>query len=106
MALRRAAAWLGLADQARIDLVDTPKASSVPFDLREGSAGLVMLAVVPITSGTSGGELLGVVVVGHLFNHDHTLVDRIKEVAGVDTATIFLGDLRVSTNVPDEQGER
>jgi two-component system NtrC family sensor kinase len=52
------------------------------------------------------GELLGTVLVGHLFNRDFTLVDRIKEVAGVDTATIFFGDLRVSTNVEDEAGNR
>ena len=32
-------------------------------------------------------------------------MDRIKEVAGVDTATIFFGDLRVSTNV-DDAGNR
>jgi hypothetical protein len=40
----------------------------------------------------------------HLFNNDSPLVDRIKEAAGVDTATIFFGDLRVSTNVLDEDG--
>ncbi len=45
-------------------------------------------------------------MVGHLFNNDFTLVDRIKEVAGVDTSTIFLGDQRVSTNVLDETGNR
>jgi two-component system NtrC family sensor kinase len=41
-----------------------------------------------------------------MFNNDFTLVDRIKAVAGVDTSTIFLGDLRVSTNVLNELGER
>jgi two-component system NtrC family sensor kinase len=47
------------------------------------------------------------VLAAHLFNNDFTLVDRIKEVAGVDTVTIFFGDLRVSTNVPlNETGER
>ncbi len=34
------------------------------------------------------------------------LVDRIKTVAGIDTVTIFLGDLRVSTNVMTLEGER
>jgi two-component system, NtrC family, sensor kinase len=53
------------------------------------------------------GRVLGAVLVGHLFNNDFTLVDRIKAVAGVDTVTIFFGDLRVSTNVPlDEAGDR
>jgi two-component system NtrC family sensor kinase len=60
--------------------------------------------VAPILS--EDGQLLGAVLVGHLFNKDFTLVDRIQEVAGVDTATIFFGDLRVSTNVEDEAGQR
>jgi hypothetical protein len=41
-----------------------------------------------------------------MFNNDFTLVDRIKELASIDTATLFLGDLRVSTNVMAEAGER
>jgi two-component system NtrC family sensor kinase len=94
-----------LDEQARIILIDTPKAAVEPFDPREGTAGLVLIAVAPILS--EGGELAGSVLVGHLFNNDFTLVDRIKRVAGVDTVTIFFGDLRVSTNVPlDETGKR
>jgi two-component system NtrC family sensor kinase len=60
--------------------------------------------VYPIQNGEAASKAF--VVVAHLFNNDFTLVDRIKEIAGVDTATIFFGDLRVSTNVPDEQGNR
>ncbi len=98
-------AWVGLADQARIPLIDTPKAAPEPYDPREGTAGLVLLSVAPVIS--EGGERIGSVLTGHLFNNDFTLVDRIKEVAGVDTVTIFFGDLRVSTNVPlDETGNR
>lgn len=96
--------WLGLDDQARITLIDTPKAAPEPFDPREGTAGLVLMSVAPVLG--DDGTLLGSVVVGHLFNRDFALVDRIKEVAGVDTATIFFGDLRVSTNVEDEAGQR
>jgi two-component system NtrC family sensor kinase len=96
--------WLGLDEQARIPLIDTPRAAPAPYDRREGTAGLVLLAAAPIIS--RAGDLEGSVLVGHLFNNDFTLVDRIKEVAGVDTATIFFGDLRVSTNVLDEEGNR
>jgi two-component system, NtrC family, sensor kinase len=98
--------WLGLASQARIDLVDTPGSSPVPYDPQEGTAGLVLMAVAPVTANSPGGDLIGAVVIGHLINQDYTLVDRIKEVAGVDTSTIFQGDMRVSTNVPNEKGER
>jgi two-component system NtrC family sensor kinase len=96
--------WLGLEGQAHIPLIDTPKAAPAPFDPREGTAGLVLLGAAPIIS--EAGDQLGSVLVGHLFNNDFTLVDRIKRVAGVDTATIFFGDLRVSTNVLDEGGSR
>ena len=95
---------LGLAEQARITIVDTPKAAPQPFDPREGTAGLTLTSVAPVVDDT--GAVIGAVLVGHLFNNDFTIVDRIKEVAGVDTATIFFGDLRVSTNVLDGEGQR
>ncbi len=97
-------AFLGLAEQASITLVDTPKAAPEPFDPREGTAGLALTSVAPVLDDQ--GATLGAVMVGHLFNNDFTIVDRIKEVAGVDTVTIFFGDLRVSTNVLDEKGQR
>jgi two-component system NtrC family sensor kinase len=95
---------VGLDEQARVELVDTPKAAPEPYDPRAGTAGLAVVGVAPVYD--EAGGLLGTVVSMHLFNNDFTLVDRIQEVAGVDTATIFFGDLRVSTNVLDESGER
>ncbi len=95
---------INLAEQVRIPLIDTPRASPELYDPREGRAALVLMAVCPVYD--SSAELLGFVVVLHLFNRDFTLVDRIKETAGVDTVTIFLGDQRVSTNVRTESGER
>lgn len=92
-----------LAEKARIPLLDTPRAAPQPYDPREGSAGLALVAVAPLQQK---GQVLGAVVVFHLINNDFTLVDRIKTVAGVDTVTIFLGDQRVSTNVLTEQGQR
>jgi two-component system NtrC family sensor kinase len=95
---------VGLADQARITLVDTPKAAPTPFDPREGSAGLALVGVSPILD--ADGHVVGAAVAFHLFNNDFTLVDRIKDVAGIDTVTIFFGDLRVSTNVLTLEGQR
>jgi len=95
---------IGLAEQAHIPLIETPRAAPEPFDPREGTAGLALTAVAPARGPSN--ELLGFVVVMQLFNRDFTLVDRIKQVAGVDTSTIFLGDWRVSTNVLTETGER
>ncbi len=95
---------VGLAGQARVALIDTPKAAPELYDAREGTAGLALIGVAPVKD--ESGQVAGAVVAMHLFNNDFTLVDRIKVVAGVDTATIFFGDLRVSTNVLDERGER
>lgn len=95
---------VNLKQQAAIPLLETPLAAPQPFDPREGSAGLTLTGVYPVFNPR--GAMAGAIVSVYLFNNDFTLVDRIKEVAGVDTVTIFLGDLRVSTNVLDEEGKR
>jgi len=97
-------AQMGLDEQARIALIDTPLAAPETFDPREGTAGLALVAVFPLQD--KQGALLGTLVAAYLFNNDFTLVDRIKEVAGIDTVTIFFGDLRVSTNVTTKEGKR
>ncbi len=94
---------VGLEEQARIPLIDTPLAALQPFDPREGTAGLALTSVTPIIEN---GSVTGAVLVAYLFNNDFTLVDRIREVAGIDTVTVFFGDLRVSTNVMTTEGER
>jgi len=66
-----------LDEQARIELIDTPKAAPKPFDPREGSAGLALAGVSPLRD--EKGELIGAVVAAYMFNNDYTLVDRIKQ---------------------------
>jgi two-component system NtrC family sensor kinase len=95
---------VGLAQQASIQLLQTPRAAPEPFDPSEGTAGLTLTGVSLLRDNK--GTVIGAVVTAYLFNNDFTLVDRIKQVAGVDTVTIFFGDLRVSTNVMTESGER
>jgi signal transduction histidine kinase len=95
---------VGLADQARVPVLETARAAPGLFDPREGSAGLALIGVAPLKNGE--GPPRGAVLSAYLFNNDFTLVDRIKQVAGIDTVTIFLGDLRVSTNVMTGQGRR
>ena len=94
----------GLAQQARIEILDTPKAHPDLIDPREKTDGLALISSSPIISDSD--EIIGAVTTLHLLNNDFTLVDKIKDVAGVDTVTIFLGDLRVSTNVMTQEGER
>lgn len=95
---------LGLAEQARLEVLDTPLAAPQLYDPREGTAGLTLTGAYPLADAE--GNLVAVIVAGYLFNNDFTLVDRIRDVAGIDTVTIFFGDLRVSTNVATEAGER
>jgi two-component system NtrC family sensor kinase len=97
-------AKVGLDGQALIPVLDTPKAAPELYDSREGTAGLGLVSVSPVKD--KNGNVTGAVLAMHLFNNDFTLVDRIKSVAGIDTVTIFLGDLRVSTNVMTLEGER
>lgn len=94
---------VGMGESARVPILETPKAARGLFDERERSAGLGLAAVSPVR-GQDG--VVGVVVVFHLFNNDFTLVDEIKTSTRVDTATIFFGDVRVSTNVMTADGER
>ncbi|HMK09682.1 MAG TPA: cache domain-containing protein, partial [Anaerolineales bacterium] len=95
---------VGLADQARTPIRDTPRAAPELYDAREGTAGLAMVGVAPLVD--AAGEGRGAILSAYLFNNDFTLVDRIKQAAGIDTVTIFLGDERVSTNVMTGQGSR
>ncbi|MCJ7700836.1 MAG: cache domain-containing protein [Anaerolineales bacterium] len=96
-------AQLGLAEQAYIALIDTPRAAEQPFDPREGAAGLALVGVSPIQIN---GRIEGAAVVTHILNNDFTMVDQIRDAALVDSVTIFFGDLRVSTNVMTEDGQR
>ena len=97
-------AHVGLDKQANIVIQTTPQASSKPFDPLEGTAGLAIVGVYPLIS--ENGSLAGAVLTAYLFNNDFSLVDYIKNKAKVETMTIFLGDLRVSTNVSDDHGVR
>lgn len=94
----------GLATQACIEIRDTPRASAALCDPSEGRAGLTLTGVTPVPG--EDGRVLGAAMAFHLFNNDFSLVDQIKEAALIDSATIFHGDLRVSTNVLTPDGQR
>ncbi|MGB9639400.1 MAG: cache domain-containing protein [Anaerolineales bacterium] len=94
---------LGLGSQAFVPVLPTEKAAPKLFDVREGKAGLVLISISPVIVN---GETIGAVTVFHLLNNDYTLVDHIKNVAGIDTVTIFFGDQRISTNVVTNDGRR
>lgn len=74
--------------------------------------GMLMGSAVPIILD---GELKGIIQMGNLLNGATEEVDRIREGVfenknynkkPVGTATIFMGDLRISTNVLNDKGSR
>ncbi len=100
-----------LAERARIKLVPTERAE--PRTEAEETSAMMMKAAVPVFSERE--ELVGVLYGGHVLNRDNDIVDRVKEIVyhgetykGKDagTATIFQGDLRISTNVRRDDGTR
>ncbi|MBU8914058.1 MAG: cache domain-containing protein, partial [Spirochaetales bacterium] len=99
-----------LAEIARISLVETPMAA--PRDEPVETDGMTIAAAVPIFYQ---GALIGSIYGGVLLNRDREIVDGVRDTVfleerfrgrDIGTVTIFLRDLRVSTNVLDSEGNR
>ena len=100
-----------LVEQARIEFIPTPKAKPT---LETGrTSGMMIKAGAPIFG--YDGRLLGVLYGGNLLNRNYKIVDKVKETVyqgvkydgkDIGTATIFQGDLRISTNVQRMDGTR
>jgi two-component system NtrC family sensor kinase len=101
----------GLAKKASIpSILPSREARKEPL---EETSGMVLKSAHPIVD--FNGEVLGVITGGILLNRNYEIVDEIKNIVFRDakykgreigTATIFLGDLRISTNVMDKEGHR
>jgi two-component system NtrC family sensor kinase len=100
-----------LADRAYMKFVPTPKAAPRAED--KETSGMMLKAASSVID--EHGNMLGVLYGGILVNRTYEIVDRVKELVYKDetykdreigTATIFQHDLRISTNVRNEKGER
>jgi two-component system, NtrC family, sensor kinase len=100
-----------LADSAFFSLVPTPKEK--PIEKLDQTYGMILKSAYPVVDAR--GRVLGVLVGGILLNRKYEIVDRIKNIVFRDakykgkeigTATIFLGEWRISTNVIDKEGHR
>jgi two-component system NtrC family sensor kinase len=100
-----------LPDAARLELVETRGAR--PRDDTVETDGLVLLAAAPVVDYS--GEVIGALYGGLLLTRRVEIVDRIKETLfegaqyegrDIGTATIFLDDVRIATNVVNEDGAR
>jgi len=101
----------GLAKQIELPLVDTPRA--VPTSRVRENRGMVVRAVYPVRN--AAGELVALLDGGVLLNNNFTFVDDIRDLVygpgsvpdeGWGTVTVFLNDVRISTNVPLRRGQR
>jgi two-component system, NtrC family, sensor kinase len=99
-----------LAEKARVDVIPTP--GTQPKSERAVTSGLALGAAVPVVHE---GEVLGVLYGGVLLNRDTKLVDTVEGIVfheeeykgrSVGRASVFLGDVRIATNVPAQDGGR
>ena len=102
---------LSLSVQAETPLIPTRNAR--PDERLEEKRGLMIHAAAPVRDAT--GRLLGVLEGGLLLNKNLAFIDRINELVyppdalplgSHGTATLFLDDVRVATNVRLFEGER
>jgi two-component system NtrC family sensor kinase len=93
-----------LAERARVPLVPTPNAAPDPRS--EETRGMLIHAAAPVRG--ADGRIAGAVVAGLLLNHNLGFVDTINDIVYPEgslplgskgTATLFLGDVRIATNV-------
>lgn len=100
-----------LVQRAHMRIRYTPKAK--PTRKMEEVSGMMLKAAVPIRNDAD--DLIGVLYGGDVLNQEYELVDHIKDTVYKDerykgkdlgTATIFQGDLRISTNVRNADGTR
>ena len=100
-----------LARQATIEVVQTPRAR--PSDKQVGRSGMLLVCSAPVRDAT--GATIGALYGGILLNGNNHLVDKIKKIVyegvqfqgeDVGTATMFLDDLRINTNVQARGGGR
>ena len=100
-----------LAEQARTPVLATANATPDGREVEE--RGLVIHAAAPVRG--AAGHLRGVLAGGVLLNKNLEFIDRLNEIVYPDgtllldsqgTATLFLGDVRVATNVRLFEGER
>ncbi len=101
----------GLIDRAQIEIEPTERAR--PTNKTVVQSAMAKEYALPIE--TVNGQVTKVAYGGRIVNRDFEFVDRIQYLVygdrlydgkPVGTVTIFLGDVRISTNVRDKAGQR
>jgi two-component system NtrC family sensor kinase len=101
----------GLAERAYTKVITASESNSTHKGIE--TSGMFIMAAAPILSDE--GRILGVLYGGRLLNHNNTIVDKIRDMIyedekyngkDVGVVTIFQNDVRISTNVKTENGQR
>ena len=102
---------LRLQDAARLSLIATPRAA--PSERLEETRAMVVRAIAPLRGVQ--GTLVALLDGGVIINRDFQLVDAVRDLVygkgslpegSIGTVTVFLDEVRISTNVPLKLGER
>jgi two-component system NtrC family sensor kinase len=95
-----------LAGTALTAVRATPRARSVSNTTEQ--RGLMLVAVAPLLA--ADGQVAGALQAGFMLNGDSRVVDTITRIVfnreGGGAATVFLGDVRIATNVRNTAGDR
>lgn len=100
-----------LAESVKLPLLKTPRA--VPTTRSVEDRAMVLRVLYPILD--ADGEVLAILDGGILLNNNFDFVDTIRDLVygpgtlpedSVGTVTVFLEDVRITTNVPLREGER
>ena len=101
----------GIADRMWLPLINTPKAAETSRTAE--NRGMFIRALYPIRNEFD--EAVAILDGGVLLNGNFSFVDEIRDLVygegtlpdnGWGTVTVFLDDVRISTNVPLREGER
>lgn len=95
----------GLSQQAKVLLIDTPYADI--SEKQTETRAMVLRTLEPVFDDFN--RLIGILDAGVIFNRNTDVVDMIRDlvygegtlpIGGIGTVTLFLDDIRISTNVP------
>ncbi|MEH6456748.1 MAG: cache domain-containing protein [Cocleimonas sp.] len=100
-----------LRDQVQLPLLETPRARPTKRTLEDRA--MVIRALYPVKD--SRNQVVAILDGGVFLNGNFEFVDAIRDLAyapkslpegSIGTVTVFLDDVRISTNVPLNEGER
>ncbi|MCK5359335.1 MAG: cache domain-containing protein [Gammaproteobacteria bacterium] len=100
-----------LANMVELKLIETPRARSTNR-IKEDRA-MMIRALYPVSNAL--GELVAILDGGVLLNENFEFVDAIRDLVygpgslpegSIGTVTVFIDDVRISTNVPRKPGQR